>query len=43
MEIYFDDNGNQIPREPKTVSWINDYIKLLLEEEILLQDILVVG
>ena len=43
MEIYFDDNGNQLPAEPKTVSWVNDYIKLLLEEEVLLQDILVVG
>lgn len=43
MEIYFDDNGNQIPTEPKTVSWINSYIKLLLEEEMLLKDIYVCG
>ena len=43
MEFYFDDNGNQIPREARTVSWLNDYIKLLLEDEVILQDILVVG
>ncbi len=43
MEIYFDDNGNQLPPEPKTVSWVNDYIKLLIEEEMLLQDVYVCG
>ena len=43
MEIYFDENGNQIPTEPKTVSWINSYIKLLVEEEMLLKDIFVSG
>lgn len=43
MQFNFDEYGNQILPEPKTVSWLNDYIKLLIEEEMLLQDIYVVG
>ena len=39
----FDDNGNELPREYKSVSWVNEYIKSMLEEEMLLQDIYVTG
>ena len=35
----FDENGNELLPEPKTVSWVNDYIKSLIEEEVQLQDI----
>ena len=37
----FDENGNQMMPEPKTVTWINEYIKSLLEEERQLQDVYV--
>ncbi len=43
MHYCFDENGNEILPEPKTVSWVNDYIKLLIEEEMLLQDIYISG
>lgn len=43
MHYCFDENGNEILPEPKTVSWVNDYIKLLVEEEMLLQDIYISG
>lgn len=39
----FDENGNEIPPVPKTVSEINEYIRSLIEEEMLIQDIYVVG
>ena len=37
----FDDNGNEILPEPKSISWINEYIKSILEQEAQLQDIYV--
>lgn len=37
----FDDNGNQILPEPKSISWVNEYVKSLIEEEMQLQDIYV--
>ncbi|MBQ8545882.1 MAG: exodeoxyribonuclease VII large subunit [Clostridia bacterium] len=43
MQFSFDEYGNEILPEPKTVSWVNDYVKLLIEEEMLLQDIFVSG
>ena len=43
MEYIFDDNGNQILPEPKSVFEVNEYIKSLVEEEMILQDILVCG
>ena len=43
MEYIFDDNGNQLLPEPKTVAQVNEYIKCLIEEEVILQDILVCG
>ncbi|MBP3495365.1 MAG: exodeoxyribonuclease VII large subunit [Clostridia bacterium] len=43
MQFSFDENGNEILPEPKSVSEINDYIKSLIEEEMLLQDIYVKG
>lgn len=39
----FDENGNQILPTPKTISEINEYIKSLIEQEMLIQDIYVVG
>ena len=39
----FDEDGNILPPEPKTISEINEYIKCLIDEEILLQDLYVVG
>lgn len=43
MEYIFDENGNELVPEPKTVSQINEYIKYLIEEEVMLRDILVCG
>ena len=43
MQFCFDEYGNEILPEPKTVSWVNDYVRLLIEEEMLLQDIYVSG
>lgn len=43
MQFTFDEYGNEILPEPKTISWLNDYIKQLVEEEMLLQDIYVLG
>jgi exodeoxyribonuclease VII large subunit len=37
----FDDNGNEILPEPKSISWINEYIKSILEQEAQLQDVYV--
>ncbi len=39
----FDENGNELLPETKTVSWVNDYIKQLIEEEMQLKDIYVSG
>ena len=39
----FDDNGNQLPPTNKTVTEINEYIKWLIDGEVQLQDIYVVG
>ncbi len=41
MEYIFDENGNELLPEPKTVSQINEYIKCLIEEEVMLRDLLV--
>lgn len=43
MNYRFDENGNVLPPEPKSISEINGYIKLLVEEEALLQDVYAVG
>lgn len=43
MNYRFDDNGNVLPPEPKSITDINDYIKGLIEEEALLQDVYAVG
>jgi len=43
MNYRFDDDGNVLPPIPKTISEINNYIKALVEEEALLQDIYAVG
>ena len=39
----FDDEGNEIMPEVKSVTWVNDYISGLLREEMILQDIYVSG
>ncbi len=43
MNYRFDDNGNLLPPIPKSISEINNYIKALVEEEALLQDVYAVG
>ena len=43
MNYRFDDNGNVLPPEPKSISEINGYIKSLIEEEALIQDVHAVG
>lgn len=43
MEYIFDEYGNELLPEPKTVAQVNEYIKCLIEEEMLLQDIYVCG
>ena len=43
MEYIFDENGNELLPEPKTVAQVNEYVKCLIEEEMLLQDIYVCG
>ncbi len=43
MNYRFDDNGNVLPPIPKTIYEINEYIKCLIEEEALLQDVYAVG
>lgn len=43
MNYRFDDNGNVLPPEPKSITEINGYIKSLIEEEALLQDVYAVG
>lgn len=39
----FDDDGNEIMPEVRSVTWVNDYISGLLREEMILQDIYVSG
>lgn len=39
----FDENGNELPPIPKSISAINEYVKLLIEEEALLQDVYAIG
>lgn len=43
MNYRFDDDGNVLPPIPKTILEINSYIKALVEEEALLQDVYAVG
>ena len=43
MNYRFDDNGNLLPPVSKSIYQINEYIKGLVEEEALLQDIYAVG
>ena len=43
MNYRFDDNGNVLPPEPRSISEINGYIKSLIEEEALIQDVYAVG
>ena len=43
MQFTFDEYGNEILPEPKTVTWLNDFVKLLIEEEMLLQDVYISG
>ena len=43
MNYRFDDNGNMLPPEAKSITDVNDYIKGLVEEEAQLQDIYAVG
>ncbi len=39
----FDDNGNELPQKNKTVTEINNYIKWLIDGEVQLQDVFVIG
>ena len=43
MNYRFDDNGNLLPPVPKSIYEINEYVKGLIEEEALLQDVYAVG
>ena len=43
MEYIFDENGNELVPEPKTVSQINEYIKCLIDDEVMLRDVLICG
>ena len=43
MRYSFDEYGDEIMPTPKTVSEINDYIKQLIDEEMILQDIYIQG
>ena len=43
MNYRFDDEGNVLPPQPKSIYEINTYVKGLIEEEALLQDIYAVG
>ena len=43
MNYRFDDEGNVLPPQPKSIYEINTYIKGLIEEEALLQDVYAVG
>ena len=39
----FDENGNELPPETRSVTWVNEYIKSLIEEEMQLQDFYLSG
>lgn len=43
MNYRFDENGNVLPPIPKSITEINNYVKALVEEEALLQDVYAVG
>lgn len=43
MNYRFDENGNVLPPIPKSITDVNNYIKGLIDEEALLQDVYVVG
>lgn len=43
MNYRFDDDGNVLPPEPKSITDVNNYVKGLIEEEALLQDVYAVG
>lgn len=43
MNYRFDDEGNVLPPQPKSIYEINTYVKGLIEEEALLQDVYAVG
>lgn len=43
MNYSFDEHGNEIMPMPKTVSQINEYIKSLIDEEMILQDVYIQG
>ena len=43
MNYRFDDDGNVLPPIPKSITEINNYVKALVEEEALLQDVYAVG
>ena len=43
MRFSFDENGNEIMPAPKTVSEINEHIKMLIDEEMILQDVFIQG
>lgn len=43
MQFRFDDNGNEILPIPKSVTQINEYIKYLVEGEMILQDVYIIG
>lgn len=43
MNYRFDDDGNVLPPIPKSITDVNNYIKGLIEEEALLQDVYAVG
>lgn len=43
MNYRFDDDGNVLPPIPKTILEINNYIKGLVEEEAILQDVFAIG
>lgn len=39
----FDENGNELPPETRSVTWVNEYVKSLVEEEVQLQDFYLSG
>lgn len=43
MQFRFDDNGNEILPIPKSVTQINEYVKYLVEGEMILQDVYIIG
>ena len=39
----FDEHGNELPPETRSVTWVNEYVKSLIEEEVQLQDFYISG